>query len=75
MLIVARKSIFIFFGLKCGSRKVCQRGSNFDNAFLSFVVLDDEGRKDPNTTISGPSPISETPFKWHFASVPILAQH
>ena len=28
----------------------CQRGSNFDNVFLV-----DEGREDPNTTISGPS--------------------
>ena len=37
----------------CGSRKFCQRGgggSNFDNVFLV-----DEGREDPNTTISGPS--------------------
>ena len=32
------------------SRKLCQRGSNFDNFFLV-----DEGRKDSNTTISGPS--------------------
>ena len=34
-----------------GSRKFCQSGSNFDNVF--FLV--DEGREDPNTTISGPS--------------------
>ena len=33
-----------------GSRKFCHMGSNFDNAFLV-----DEGRKDQNTTISGPS--------------------
>ena len=30
-----------------GSRKFCQRGSNFDNVFLV-----DEGREDPNATIS-----------------------
>ena len=30
-----------------GSRKFRQRGSNFD------IFLVDEGRKDPNTTISG----------------------
>ena len=30
------------------SRKLCQRGSNFDNFF-------DEGREDQNITISGPS--------------------
>ena len=32
-----------------GSRKFCQRGSNFD------VFLVDDGRDDPNTTKSGPS--------------------
>ena len=31
-----------------GSRKFCQRGSNFDNIFLV-----DKGREDPSTTISG----------------------
>ena len=30
-----------------GSRKICQRGSNFD-----YFVLVDEGRNGPNTTIS-----------------------
>ena len=33
-----------------GSRQFCQRESNFDTFFLV-----DDGRKDPNTTISGPS--------------------
>ena len=32
-----------------GSRKFCQRGSNFD----MFFCLVNEGREDPNTTISG----------------------
>ena len=32
----------------CGSRKFCQKGSNFDSFF-------DEGGVDPSTTISGPS--------------------
>ena len=36
-----------------GSRKVCQIGSNFVFFFLFFLV--DEGREDPDTTISGPS--------------------
>ena len=31
------------------SRKLCQRGSNFDNVFF------DEGMEDQNTTIRGPS--------------------
>ena len=39
--------------IMCGSRKFCQRGSNFDNFFSFFLV--DEGWDDPNTTISGPS--------------------
>ena len=33
-----------------GARKICQRGSKFDNPFL--VV---EGIEDPNITINGPS--------------------
>ena len=35
-----------------GSRKFCQRGSNFDNV---VVFLVDEGWEDPNTTVSRPS--------------------
>ena len=45
--------------LRCpmrGSKKFCQRGSNCDNVFFLFVCfLVDEGRIDPNTTISGPT--------------------
>ena len=33
-----------------GFRKIFHRGSNF-----GYVVLDDEGKEDPNTTLSGPS--------------------
>ena len=33
-----------------GSRKLCQRGSKFDNVFLV-----DAGIEDPNTAINGPS--------------------
>ena len=47
-----------------------QRGSDFDNVF--FLV--DEGRDDPNTTISGPtSARQQTPLKWSFTVVPLLA--
>ena len=42
-----------------GSRKFCQRGSNF----FSFLV--DDGREDPYTTIRGPL----------WAGVPMIAQH
>ena len=41
-----------------GSRKFCQRGSNFDAFLLLFFGVFfkfDEARKDPYTTISGPS--------------------
>ena len=48
-----------------------KRGSNYDNVFLV-----DEGREDPNTTISGHHwPASKTPFKWRFAGMPMMAQH
>ena len=43
-----------------GSRKLCQRGSKFDNVFFQF----DEGRKDTNTTISGPSSARQRTFRW-----------
>ena len=34
----------------------CQRGSDFDNVFFVVVFfLVNEGRDDPNTTISGPT--------------------
>ena len=52
-----------------GSRKFCQRGSK-------YVFLVDEGREDPNTTISRPSSAaSKMPFKWRFAGMPMIAQH
>ena len=61
-----------------GSKKFCQSGggggggggSNFD------IFLVDKGREDLNTTKSGPrSAASETPFKWRFAGVPMMAQY
>ena len=40
-----------------GSRRFCQMGFNFDNIrFSFFFILVNEGREDPSTTISGPSP-------------------
>ena len=55
-----------------GSRKFCQRGSYFVNVF--FLV--NEGRDDPNTTIGGPtSARQQTPLKWRFTVVPLMAQH
>ena len=52
------------------SKKFCQRTT----LLISFFLLD-EGREDPNTTISGR--ISErqrnTIFEWRFAGVPMIA--
>ena len=38
-----------------GSRKFCQRGSNFEVFFFFFFFIVDEGREDQKSTISGPS--------------------
>ena len=49
------KTVF-FFSLDCmrGSREFCQRESNLTCFFFLFFLAD-EGREDPNTTISGSS--------------------
>ena len=50
-----------------GSRK----GSNFDNFFLIY-----DGREIQTPLYAGHHwPASETPFKWRFAGVPLMAQH
>ena len=66
-----------------GSRKFCQRGSNFDNDFFFFLggggggVKFEEGRRDPNTTISG-SPSArqrnaiKMAFRWRAYDGPTL---
>ena len=48
-------------------RKFCQRGSTFDNVFLV-----DEGIKDPNITINGPS--SGPPAKGHLNGVSLVGR-
>ena len=60
-----------------GSRKFCQRGSNFGNVLFVVVVLVDEGRpEDPNATISGPlSARQPNVIPWRFAGKPMMAQH
>ena len=43
---------------------------------LTTFFLVDEGRDDPNTTISGPtSARKQMPLKWRFTVVPLTAQH
>ena len=52
-------------------RKFRKRGSNFD-----IVFLVDEGREDPNTTISGPlSARQRNTIKWRVTGVSMMAQH
>ena len=58
-----------------GSRKICQRGSNFDDFFIIFLV--DEGKKDQNTNISGPPSARQgndikMAFCWHADVGPTL---
>ena len=58
-----------------GSRKFCQRGSNFDNVFFCCFYFN-EGRKDPNKTFNWLSTAaSEMPFKWRFAGGPMIVKH
>ena len=50
-----------------GSRKFCQRGSNFDNVFFKL---------DPSPTLSGPSSARQRiAIKLCFAGMPMNAQH
>ena len=50
-----------------GSRKFCQRWSNFDNVFFSRCGNEEERREDSNTAISGP--LSAPPAKQHLNGV------
>ena len=52
-------------------QKVMSGGSNCE-----FFFLIDEGREDPNTTLSGPSSaLQRNAIKWRFAGVLVMAQH
>ena len=53
-----------------GSRKFCQRGSNFDNFFFFIFCVIQIPLKAGHHW-----PASETPFKWRFAGVPMMPQH
>ena len=49
-----------------GSRKFCQRGSNFDN-----ICFQTEGREDQSPTLNGPSSARQrNAIKRHFAGMP-----
>ena len=52
-------------------QKILSEGLNFDNFYLV-----DEGKEDPNTTISGSSSARQrNAISWRFAGVPMMAQH
>ena len=60
-----------------GSRKFCQRGSNFDKFFFFFFFFFFERREDPNTTICGPTSARkrnaiQMAFRWRVDDGPTL---
>ena len=60
-------------------RRVCTDPESFaigDPTLPTVFFIVDEGRDEPNTTISGPaSAHQQTPLKWRFTVVPLMAQH
>ena len=63
--------------MRGGSRKLYQSGYNFENDFFFFFFffgLREEGFKNPNTTIRGPSLAIQQNVKWRFAGGPMMAQ-
>ena len=63
----------------CGDPESFVRGGPTLTGFLLVLFLVDERKKDPNTTISEQAgnhgPARETPLKWRFTSVPMMAHH
>ena len=62
-------------GVMRGSRKFCQRGSNFDTFLFCIFSLMRGGRIQISLLTGHEWPTSEMPFKWHFAGGPLMAQH
>ena len=61
-------------GVKNFSVGICDGAPSTAHSCLFFLV--DKGREDPNTTISrSTSARQQTPFKWHLAGGPMVAQH
>ena len=54
---------------KSGSKKFCQRGSNFDNVFFCLMRV---GRIQMPLLAGHQRHTSETPFKWRFAGRPMI---
>ena len=58
------------------SRKLRQRGSNFDGIFCFLVFSLMRGGRIQIPLLTGHQwPASETPFKWRFAGGPMRAKH
>ena len=67
--LMVKATSFLFF--PCADPESLSEGANFDGFFLF-----DEGREDPNNTISGQSSAHQrNTIKWLFAGVPMMAQH
>ena len=61
-----------------GSRKLCQRGSDTGNVFINFLfvfVFSLEERSETPLQGAHHRSVSETPFKWRAAGVPMMALH
>ena len=54
-------------------QKILSEGSNFDNVF--FFQMMRGGRIEKTLSAGHHQPASETPFKWRFAGVLMMAQH
>ena len=57
----------------CGSRRFCQRGSNFD-VFIVFVFLMRGGRIQIPLKAGHCWPGAEMPLKWHSEGEQMMAQ-
>ena len=61
-------------GIHVPIQKVLSEGSNTDG-FLCCFLVDGMERIEMPLKVGHHQPASETPLKWHFASVPMMAHH
>ena len=68
-VVLVRKKVYV---QACRRVKFCQRGSNYENVFFSLMR---GGRVNLSLWAGHHWPASESPFKWRFVGVPMMAQH